>query len=171
MMKLLLTLFFVLSCASRPQNPNITFTVEELPEARFIFRNIQAFMTPEKQLKLVTHEHVQELFDEAKGLGIGYDPRLFIRMDLKRTYVLDVGLMLSEPGEKSVPVKTKIRPAGRYLVITYTGPGKHVDQLFHDFPATIKRAKVTPEDVTVYFYKQSALNTATDTVQLFLRVK
>lgn len=162
----LIVIFILTSCASVKRE---SYEVKELPEARFLFEEVQQKVSDKKEIEKIKRQKTALINYTSSLFNVTKDSSSFIRIDLKRSYLLDVGLFIKDPGGRIAANKTKTRPAGKYLIMTYKVPHSYRGKLFGDVPATIREAKVTPVDLIFYIF--STPSSDAETYQLYLHVK
>ncbi len=150
-----------------------SYEIQILPATRYLFREINTPIKKDdiKSLQLNSHSHVESLTAEAQKIKSSVDPRIFYRIDVLKFYVQDVGKFLVKEANAIPAEKTRIFPGGRYFTVNFEGPGKEIEQIFKRLPEMLKEANVIPLSPVITFFKQSALNSSLEKIQILIKLE
>ncbi len=150
-----------------------SYEIKTLPVTHYLFREINASISPDKikNLQLATHEQVDSLTEEVKKSKALFDKKFFYRMDVVKFQLLDVGRTILSGKEVLPPEKLRTMPAGKYLIVNFNGPGSGINETFKRLPAIIKESGAIAENAVITYYKQSAVNSPSENIRILIKVK
>ncbi len=136
----------------------VTSSFQILEELPYISTPIAAStknLTEVKSAQLQAHALVGVLQKKAKRLGLSRPYVHFFQIDLIKNVAVETCLEVSKSNVQKVPATLlKIRPAGKYFVLVYTGPNPNMQKEITD---TLKNITVKLKGSTAYQYKTSVL--------------